>query len=117
MRTQHFGRGFVALWFCNVVAVSDSLAALCGAAASSDLSGLSGLTVLRISQHPSDDAGTLFDAHAEAWLRYGAAEGDVFLVRPDGYLLASWAQPQAGTLQAALAPFRRHGPEPMMSIR
>ena len=44
--------------------------------------------MLRISHHPSDDAGTLLYAYAEAWLRYGAAEGDVFLMRPDGYLLA-----------------------------
>ena len=111
--TQHFGSGFVALWFCNVALLSDPLAALCGAPASdSQSAGLSGLTVLRVSQRSSDEAGTLFDAHAEAWLRYGAAEGDVFLVRPDGYLLASWARPQADTLRAALAPFQRHGPGP-----
>ena len=113
--SQHFGHGFVALWFCEQPAASPSLVALgaereaCGLA---NLTYLTTLTLLRITRQPNARIDTLFDEHGEAWQRYSAREGDVFLVRPDGYLLATWAKPQADALRAALWPFRQRSLEP-----
>ena len=113
--SQHFGHGFVALWFCEQPAASPSLVALgaereaCGLA---NLTYLTTLTLLRITRQPNAEIDTLFDEHGEAWQRYSAREGDVFLVRPDGYLLATWAKPQADALRAALWPFRQRSLEP-----
>ena len=119
--SQHFGHGFVALWFCEEPAASPSLVALgaeceaCGLASLTDLTDLTdltNLTLLRITGQPSAQTHTLFDEHGEAWQRYSAREGDVFLVRPDGYLLATWAKPQADALRTALRPFRQRRLEP-----
>ena len=106
--SQHLGHGFVALWFCDEPAAADTLAALCAAP---DSAGLAGLTLMRICRLPAEGAHTHVDALGDAWQRYGAIEGDVFLLRPDGYLMACWAKPDAQTLRAALAPFRQHLPD------
>ena len=52
-------------------------------------------------------AQTLIDDHGEAWQRYGARDGTVFVIRPDGYILGRWACFDAARIIAALAPFRR----------
>jgi 3-(3-hydroxy-phenyl)propionate hydroxylase len=31
-------------------------------------------------------------SHEQAWERYGAADGSIYLIRPDGYVLARWQQ-------------------------
>ncbi|MNV58010.1 FAD-dependent oxidoreductase [compost metagenome] len=49
--------------------------------------------------------GGLNDAHGQLRERYGAAEGAVILIRPDGYVLGRWSAPQAAQLRAALAPY------------
>ena len=112
--SQHFGHGFVALWFCDEPAASPSLLAL---GAERDAGGLASpatlttLTLLRITRQASAEPDTLFDEHSQAWQRYRAREGDVFLVRPDAYLLAAWAKPQADALRTALRPFLQRRPE------
>ena len=51
-------------------------------------------------------AATLSDDHGEAWQRYGARDGTVFVIRPDGYILGRWGRFDAARIIAALAPFR-----------
>ena len=98
--TQLFGQGFVALYF------SDSLTEHPGASAVlAGPEGLAGLRCWRISRLPCPP-DALFDDQGQAWQRYGASEGHLVLVRPDGYLLARWATPQWTALVEALAPFR-----------
>jgi 3-(3-hydroxy-phenyl)propionate hydroxylase len=62
--SQCFGEGFVALHFCNNP--------LGPAALTSRLAKII----------------TIGSEHEQAWQRYGAYEGMIFLVRPDGYLMA-----------------------------
>ena len=106
--SQHLGHSFVALWFCDKPEAADTLAALCTPPGTP---GLAGLTLMRICRLPAEGAHTHVDALGDAWQRYGAIEGDVFLLRPDGYVMACWARPDAQTLHAALAPFRQRLPE------
>ena len=100
--TQLFGQGFVALHFSDLPAEHPGVNA-----------ALAGLRCWRISRLPcAGQPGTLFDDQGQAWQRYGASEGLLVLVRPDGYLLARWLTPQWPALAAALAPFRlAAGPE------
>jgi 3-(3-hydroxy-phenyl)propionate hydroxylase len=91
--TELFGRGFVALHFTDGRAAPFDTALESG-------SGLGALAVRRVTRHRIDDA-------ADAWQRYDAAEGTVVVVRPDGYVLGRWPQPDAAAVDAALARFRR----------
>ncbi len=50
-------------------------------------------------------AGGWDDAHGQLQQRYGAADGLVYLLRPDGYVLGRWNTPDAARLRAALAPY------------
>ena len=88
-----FGHHFVALLFSDRRDAADAVADL----ASADL------VVWVVGRRPGESV--LFDDLGEAWDRYHADEGHVVLVRPDGYVLARWAELSAGALRAALAPF------------
>ena len=104
--TELFGHHFVALQF------SDRPAQDPGWAAEGHGEGLSRLQTWRICRHgdgvDTESAGaTLHDDAGEAWSRYGATEGTLVLVRPDGYILGRWDHADAATLASAMAPFRR----------
>ncbi len=90
--TQLFGQGFTALWFGDgamPLGLDDDGRLCCRQLARAGVPG----------------PQRLIDLHGEAWSRYGAQEGTLYLVRPDGYVLARWRAHDAPRLAAALAPF------------
>lgn len=93
--SECFGRGFVALAVSPAAPLSAELDAL--AAATQSLPHP--LQVVRVG---ADD---WHDAHGQLRQRYGAADGMVYLLRPDGYVLGRWTAPDAATLRAALIPY------------
>ena len=117
--SRHFGRGFVALLFSDQPHAQHSLGVAVGSgsgrgsssssSASSSSSSSATLAMLRIARTPpmTDETAVAHDFDGAAWQRYGAAEGTLVLVRPDGYVMGRWNRPDAAGLAAALAPFRR----------
>jgi len=100
--SELFGHHFVALHF------SDHETPRTKSAALHEGQGLSRLEVWRVSRAPvGASAAALHDPAGDAWRRYGAAEGTLVLIRPDGYVLGRWARLETATLTAALAPYRR----------
>jgi len=93
--SECFGRGFVALAVSPAAPLSAELDAL--AAATQSLPHP--LQVVRVG------ADGWHDAHGQLRQRYGAADGMVYLLRPDGYVLGRWTAPDAATLRAALIPY------------
>ncbi|MDH2053607.1 FAD-dependent monooxygenase [Achromobacter marplatensis] len=93
--SECFGRGFVALAVSPPAPLSAELDAL--AAATQSLPHP--LQVVRVG------ADGWHDAHGQVRQRYGAADGMVYLLRPDGYVLGRWTAPDAATLRAALIPY------------
>lgn len=93
--SECFGRGFVALAVSPAAPLSAELDAL--AAATQSLPHP--LQVVRVG------ADGWHDAHGQLRQRYGAADGMVYLLRPDGYVLGRWTAPDAATLRAALLPY------------
>jgi 3-(3-hydroxy-phenyl)propionate hydroxylase len=93
--SECFGRGFVMLAVSPDATLAADLAAL--AAATQDAPHP--LRIVRTGDGGWDDA------HGQLRQRYGAAEGMVCLMRPDGYVLGRWATPDTGTLLSALAPY------------
>lgn len=98
--SQSFGRAFTLLCFQADGAVPDALGALAAGKAGPPVQWL----VVAPAAAPGGD-GVLRDAHGQAWQRYGATHGTLYLIRPDGYVLARWRQPDPDRVQAALAPF------------
>jgi 3-(3-hydroxy-phenyl)propionate hydroxylase len=101
--SERFGAGFVALHFSDDDAALPPLAALAEPPAARP----GGLQVWRIARRGAADARTLLDDSGAAWRSYGAQEGTLVLVRPDGYVLGRWAQPDWPALRAALGAVRR----------
>ena len=98
--TTLFGHGFVALLFSDKPMPGFISGLESGR-------GLAGLTVWRLSRTPvGDPTAELHDATGLARQRYGAAEGGLVLVRPDGYVMARWPLADATAVNAALAPYR-----------
>ncbi|WP_338663319.1 FAD-dependent monooxygenase [Pararoseomonas sp. SCSIO 73927] len=99
--SQAFGQGFVLLRF----ATGD-------AAPLSPLpEDVTPMTLLPPGASPRP--GCPVDAEGLARARYGAAEGAAWLIRPDGYVLARWAEPDPAAIATALerhAPRRLHEP-------
>jgi 3-(3-hydroxy-phenyl)propionate hydroxylase len=50
-----------------------------------------------------EDHDALVDRNGEAWTRYGASNGHVVLVRPDGYVMAQWTVFDGAAVRDALA--------------
>jgi 3-(3-hydroxy-phenyl)propionate hydroxylase len=90
-----FGNGFVAL----AVSPTATLTADLDALAASTQGAPHPLRIVRVG------AGGWDDAHGQLQQRYGAADGLVYLLRPDGYVLGRWNTPDAARLRAALAPY------------
>jgi 3-(3-hydroxy-phenyl)propionate hydroxylase len=87
-----FGHRFTALWFGDGVlppGLADSAHLCCR----------------QVARGGAPGPQRLVDREGEAWSRYGAHEGTLYLVRPDGYVLGRWRAHDATQLAAALAPF------------
>lgn len=93
--SANFGDGFVVLAISPDAALSASLDAL----AKDAQAARHPLRVLRVG------AGSLSDPHGHLGDRYGSVAGALYLLRPDGYVLARWASPTIAELRAALAPY------------
>lgn len=93
--SECFGDGFVMLSVSPGHALANELDAL----AASTQDAPHPLRVVRIGDYGWDDA------QGQLRQRFGAADGAVYLMRPDGYVLGRWAEPDAATLHAALAPY------------
>jgi 3-(3-hydroxy-phenyl)propionate hydroxylase len=77
--TALFGSRFTALYFSN----HPRLPAHVQSAA---------LHLVRVAADGSADAGTLIDESGQAWRRYDALEGTLYLIRPDGYVMGRWRE-------------------------
>jgi 3-(3-hydroxy-phenyl)propionate hydroxylase len=84
--TTLFGSSFVALYFSN----NPHLPASLRQAAAASRSGAAALRLVRVSARGGADAGTVIDELGQAWQRYDAMEGTLYLIRPDGYVMARW---------------------------
>jgi len=84
--TQLFGSGFVALYFSNQPLLPAALQPLTEASRP----GAAALRLVRVSGEQAPDARTVVDELGQAWRRYDAAEGTLYLVRPDGYVMGRW---------------------------
>jgi 3-(3-hydroxy-phenyl)propionate hydroxylase len=83
--TALFGSSFVGLYFSNA-----PLPAWGRQVGGGSLSGAAALRLMRVSARGTPDAGTVVDELGQAWQRYDATEGTVYLVRPDGYVMGRW---------------------------
>ncbi len=98
--TGMFGSGFVALYFGAgpppAWLMREAEVARAGAAA---------LRLLRIAPRGAVDAHIVIDELGQAWRRYDAKAGTLYLIRPDGYVMARWrdAPATAGAFNRALA--------------
>jgi 3-(3-hydroxy-phenyl)propionate hydroxylase len=84
--TSTFGTRFVGLYF------SDDPhwpAHLLRAAAIQRLSA-AGLRLIRMATQGAPDERTMVDESGQAWRRYDATEGTLYLIRPDGYVMGRW---------------------------
>ncbi|CAG2145888.1 3-(3-hydroxy-phenyl)propionate/3-hydroxycinnamic acid hydroxylase [Cupriavidus yeoncheonensis] len=97
--TASFGRRFTLLWFGNSAPVPAELAAF----AQTHATNLQLRVVVPAGSTPQP--GALADLDGHAFGRYGAQAGTLYVIRPDGYVLARWRAPQAEQVRDVLAPF------------
>ncbi len=90
--TAMFGTGFVALYFSDIPSLPPRLQEAAGRA---PRRGGAALRLMRLASHGDPDADTFVDELHQAWGRYDAVEGTLYLIRPDGYVMARWRD--AGT--------------------
>ncbi|SOZ37865.1 FAD-dependent oxidoreductase [Cupriavidus neocaledonicus] len=103
--TQCFGQRFTMLWFrhgADRPALPEQLAAL----AQEHPQALQAYQV--VSGTPAG-AAALADVDGQAHARYGASPGTLYLIRPDGYVLARWREPSWDAVRATLAPLLQTG--------
>ncbi len=50
------------------------------------------MRLVRVSARGAPDADTVVDELGQAWQRYDATEGTIYLVRPDGYVMGRWRE-------------------------
>jgi 3-(3-hydroxy-phenyl)propionate hydroxylase len=84
--TAMFGTSFVALYF----GIGPQLPAWLQQAAEVPRAGLAALRLVRITLHGAPDACTVIDELGQAWQRYDAMDGTLYLIRPDGYVMGRW---------------------------
>ncbi len=86
--TALFGSGFVALYFSEQPCLPAPLKLL----AEYPRLGVAALRMLRIATHGVPEDSTVIDELGQAWARYDAREGTVYLIRPDGYVMGRWRE-------------------------
>jgi 3-(3-hydroxy-phenyl)propionate hydroxylase len=89
--TALYGSEFVALYFSDNPRLPDRVQRL--AADSVVLaagSAVAALRLVRVSAKGVPDSRTVVDDLGQAWQRYGAMEGTLYLIRPDGYVMGRW---------------------------
>lgn len=84
--TALLGTGFVALYFSD----QSELPATLKQIADTGRRGVAALRLIRVAMHGAPDADTVIDALGQARQRYAAAEGTLYLIRPDGYIMGRW---------------------------
>ncbi|MEY4882564.1 MAG: hypothetical protein RIS34_418 [Pseudomonadota bacterium] len=101
--TSCFGNAFVLLCFSESELPVDltDLATDAGASPAT-------VKVIQLSSHGQPAQNILIDELCQARSRYGAAQGSVYLVRPDGYLIGCWKAADATAIATALKPFRQN---------
>ncbi len=95
--TDLLANRFVALYFGR--RVPPALVREFGRLANGDLQ----IALRRIAPQGAEDDGDGLDESGRAWPLYGAEEGTLYLVRPDGHTCARWKQAAPGELGAALS--------------
>ncbi|UDM52293.1 FAD-dependent oxidoreductase [Cupriavidus sp. MP-37] len=103
--TQCFGQRLTLLWFrdgAGPSALPEPLAALAQAHAQA-------LHAYEVVSGAPAGATALADIDGQAHARYGAKPGTLYLIRPDGYVLARWREPSWDAVRATLAPLLQTG--------
>ncbi|WP_427307737.1 FAD-dependent oxidoreductase [Cupriavidus sp. H39] len=102
--TQCFGQRFTLLWFraADGPALPEPLAALAHAHPHA-------LQAHAVVTGGAAGASALADVDGQAPERYGARPGTLYLIRPDGYVMARWREPSWDAVRAALAPLLQTG--------
>jgi 3-(3-hydroxy-phenyl)propionate hydroxylase len=87
--TALFGASFVALYFSNIPSLPPRLRE---AVSRASRGGAATVRLVRVAGHGPPDADTIVDELDQAWQRYEAVEGTLYLIRPDGYVMARWRE-------------------------
>lgn len=96
--TNLLGPEFACLYFSEDGEIPDDLAA-----AVADLATRLPLSLSVVSRTPATTAGSVVvDRDGDAFERYDAVPGTLYLVRPDGYVMARWRRADAAELTEAL---------------
>ncbi len=96
--TAQFGTCFTALYFSNDATLPEHLQQL----AERPRSGSAALRLIRVAARGAPDVRTLIDELGQAWQRYDAMEGTLYLIRPDGYVMARWREAAPLDIDGAL---------------
>ncbi|GAC1303656.1 MAG: FAD-dependent oxidoreductase [Steroidobacteraceae bacterium] len=96
--SQLFGRSFVALYFSN----SPTLPPALQQAAGRSHGGAAALRLVRVATRGAADVRTVVDELEQGWQRYGAVEGTLYLIRPDGYVMGRWSAAESAKIDVAL---------------
>jgi 3-(3-hydroxy-phenyl)propionate hydroxylase len=92
--TALFGSGFVALYF----SADPTPPGYLQQAAAVSRAGVGALRLVCIAAAGAAPAHGAVDELGQAWQRYDAAEGTLYMIRPDGYVMGRWRN--AGTAPA-----------------
>jgi 3-(3-hydroxy-phenyl)propionate hydroxylase len=87
--TALFGTSFVALYFSGYPSLPAPLQRVAGL----PRGGAASLRLVRIAAQGAPDTLTVVDDLGQAWRRYDATEGTLYLIRPDGYVMGRWREP------------------------
>jgi 3-(3-hydroxy-phenyl)propionate hydroxylase len=99
--TALFGNTFVGLYFSN-----EPRPPACVREVAASRSGVAALRLVRVSTRGDPDPCTVVDELGQAWQRYDAAEGTLYLIRPDGYVMGRWRE--AALTRAAIQQALEH---------
>jgi 3-(3-hydroxy-phenyl)propionate hydroxylase len=86
--TALYGSEFVALYFSNNPRLPDYLERV----AEGSRSAVAAPRLVRVSAQGAPDPRTVVDELGQAWRRYDATEGTLYLIRPDGYVMGRWRE-------------------------
>ncbi len=96
--TASFGQVFTLLWFGERATVPAEISAFAQTHA-----GSVQLCAIVPPGNTTPD-GTLADADGQAYQRYGAQAGTLYVIRPDGYVLARWRAPRPEQVRTSSPP-------------